>query len=220
MTKSKSKYKTTKYRKRRNSQNMRALPLGQTFKLTTRYIERQLNFNPGAGGLVAPYVFSMNGLYDPNITGVGHQPIGFDQLVGVMYDHYTVIGAKITVTATNTDTTYPQDLVVFLKDGPTTTTDVTDMVENGMCKYKTMSPAGSGGCTQKVVLNCNTSKFFGKKVLQEVQFAGTNSANPAEQVYAHVVIAPGAPQDTSSVYVNVQIDFISVLTEPKQLIGS
>ena len=32
----------------------------------------------------------------PNHTGVGHQPLYFDQLMTI-YNHYIVIGAKITV---------------------------------------------------------------------------------------------------------------------------
>lgn len=40
--------------------------------------------------------FAANGLYDPNITGVGHQPNPFDQLM-LFYTKATVIGSKITL---------------------------------------------------------------------------------------------------------------------------
>ena len=46
------------------------------------------------------YVYSANGLYDPDITGAGHQPMSFDQLIG-MYEHYTVQSGKITVNFVN-----------------------------------------------------------------------------------------------------------------------
>ena len=39
--------------------------------------------------------WSMNGLYDPNITGTGHQPRFFDQYMA-LYGVYCVRGAKIT----------------------------------------------------------------------------------------------------------------------------
>jgi len=41
--------------------------------------------------------FSMNSLFDPNRTGTGHQPYGFDQL-STFYNRYYVTGSKMTVT--------------------------------------------------------------------------------------------------------------------------
>ena len=38
----------------------------------------------------------LNSLFDPNLSGLGHQPRGFDQLMAV-YEKYTVVAAKITV---------------------------------------------------------------------------------------------------------------------------
>lgn len=40
-------------------------------------------------------LFRCNGMYDPNETGVGHQPRFFDEMSG-FYDRYRVIGSKIT----------------------------------------------------------------------------------------------------------------------------
>lgn len=42
------------------------------------------------------YRFTANGLFDPNVTGVGHQPNPFDQLMA-FYSKATVIGSKITL---------------------------------------------------------------------------------------------------------------------------
>ena len=39
----------------------------------------------------------MNSLFDPNRTGTGHQPYGFDQL-STFYNRYYVTGSKMTVT--------------------------------------------------------------------------------------------------------------------------
>ncbi|AYP28731.1 MAG: putative capsid protein [Circoviridae sp.] len=41
--------------------------------------------------------FSMNSLFDPNRTGTGHQPYGFDQLAA-FYGRYYVTGAKMICT--------------------------------------------------------------------------------------------------------------------------
>lgn len=48
------------------------------------------------------YTFAGNSLYDPDITGTGHQPMGFDQWQG-FYNKYTVYGSKIRATFCNVD---------------------------------------------------------------------------------------------------------------------
>ena len=39
----------------------------------------------------------LNGLYDPLITGTGHQPRGFDQVCPVLYASYNVTGCKVLI---------------------------------------------------------------------------------------------------------------------------
>lgn len=46
--------------------------------------------------------YSLNGLYDPNITGVGHQPMGFDELMAI-YTQYKVVSTKVELTWSNPD---------------------------------------------------------------------------------------------------------------------
>ena len=49
---------------------------------------------------------------DPNHTGVGHQPLYFDQLMTI-YNHYIVIGAKITVKFTAYPATIPVNVCLL-----------------------------------------------------------------------------------------------------------
>jgi len=50
-----------------------------------------------SAGSPAIWQFRMNSLYDPDLTGTGHQPQWFDQLSAV-YNNYKVLGSKITCT--------------------------------------------------------------------------------------------------------------------------
>lgn len=56
-------------------------------------------------GAFTNYLFSCNGLFDPDLTGTGTSVLYFAQLAAI-YDHYTVISSSITVepTANNTNT--------------------------------------------------------------------------------------------------------------------
>lgn len=46
-------------------------------------------------GSVAGNVYSANSIFDPDVTGVGHQPLYRDQYAAI-YSKYTVLGSKIT----------------------------------------------------------------------------------------------------------------------------
>lgn len=51
----------------------------------------------GVGG--TEIVWALNGLFDPNISGTGHQPFYFDQLVNCGYQRYKVESVSIKVRA-------------------------------------------------------------------------------------------------------------------------
>lgn len=57
----------------------------------------------GAAGLGATYAFRLNSLYDPNATGLGSQPVGYDQW-SALFNRSTVYRCSITVQMVNTGT--------------------------------------------------------------------------------------------------------------------
>lgn len=54
-----------------------------------------MQLTPGLAS-AAEYTYRCNSLFDPDSTGVGHQPRTFDQWA-LLYNKYTVIGSKITI---------------------------------------------------------------------------------------------------------------------------
>lgn len=192
-------------------------PVPKKMKRTLRYMETATTLNPGVAGLAADYVFSANGLYDPNITGVGHQPIGFDQIM-TMYNHYTVIGAKLTVMAHNGDATYEQFVGVSVQAGTTAITNGQEVIENGLCKFKYLNLSGDSGDKAVITYPLSIGKYMGRSnILSEDDFRGSSTSNPSEQVYFHVFGFPNNSQDTGAIRIDVIIDYITIFTEPKQL---
>jgi len=60
-----------------------------------------MTINPAAGNIGGGlHVFSANSAYDPDVTGVGHQPMYFDNYAA-LYSKYRVNYAKMTVTVIN-----------------------------------------------------------------------------------------------------------------------
>ena len=109
---------------------MVARPLGSTVKAYHRYFSQAITLDPSLGGTPVGYIFSANGLYDPDITGVGHQPVGFDQM-GQMFDHYTVIAAKIRVDFMGFDSNHYHMVGIRLDDNGAVITDSRRLIENG-----------------------------------------------------------------------------------------
>lgn len=92
-----------------------------------RYAER--GAAGSTSGVVGTYVFTLSGLYDPNISGTGHQPMGFDEIMP-FYEHYHVLRADVHVTfeiegngkgfvalKITPDTSVPADPLTLIEEG-------------------------------------------------------------------------------------------------------
>lgn len=220
----KRKFKKRRYR-RRTPLYRNSMGLGNKLVRKTRYVEKNIVLNPSIGGLADSYVFSANGLYDPNVSGAGHQPIGFDQIMN-FYDHYVVLGSKITVRVLNGDTTNSMICGVTLQDNATEVPNATRLIENGRCKWTQLaaantSYAGSSVGPKTLVMKCNPNKFLGRsKPLADSQLKGSASSNPTEQAYWHVFAEPNTTADGGSVQLHVVLDYLVAYIEPKTLIQS
>lgn len=175
-----------------------------------RYTDNLL-INPAASGFVGAETFSANGLYDPFISGIGHQPRGFDQLMA-LYDHYTVIKSTCQVWYTCNPGVAVQ-CILALKDTSTVYTAPNDYTEMRNVKQDV---ATHDSPRIKLNLGYTTRGFLGvQHPLSEKDVQGNISSNPADQAYFHVGISDLNAGDLSNTPVMVQIDYVAVLTEPK-----
>lgn len=159
-----------------------------TFRATLKYFD-WFTLNPAAG-VAGVYQFSANGLYDPNISGSGHQPTGFDQLMAI-YGEYVVIGSTIRVIARSNTDIEPILFGVFTKRSNVTSADFREYVENGNGVYYYCEGMTSGGATiREVKHSCDLSKEAVTNVLTDPDFYGSNTQNPPEQRFYHVVVQP------------------------------
>lgn len=190
-------------------------PIGNKQVCRLRYCD-YIALNPGAGGIAAVHVFAANGLYDPDITGIGHQPSGFDQLMQ-LFDHYTVISAKCRVEAFSADATYGQWIGVATMDQNGVLADQRAYIEGGHSNWNQVSPSTYGYQNAAVVEQTfSCKKFLGRpNPLDEDSLRGNSTQNPAEGAYFHVWCGPGGTLDGAGVNCQVTIDYFAILTEPK-----
>ena len=185
------------------------------YKASLRYVE-EYPLNSGAAS-VGTYVFSANGLYDPNITGTGHQPAGFDSLM-LSFEHYTTVYAVATVRFRNQMTNYPIYVGVSLNAGNTPVTDHVVLLENGQCVSAELEWAGSATSIVKLVMPISIGKFGGvPSLLSNPSYQGSVAANPVEQSYFHLSV--WNPADTTVVTTNfsITIDYTAWFVEPRKV---
>lgn len=192
-----------------------------------KFIKSQLYYDYGivrtsTAGSMAVYAFSANGLYDPNITGTGHQPIGFDQMM-TMYEHYTVIRSHIKVNFFNSSAE-PSRVAVYLSPD-NTPPSITSVMENGLVRTRMISgDTGAGEHRQtSIELTCDVPKYFGKTyqaVLGDANLQGDIASNPPEQVYFIIACWNPIGIDDVNLGLDVVLSYDSMYWEPKKLASS
>ncbi len=206
-------------RKRKsNSWAIARFPFGKRKMASLRY-NTFITVNPLAGGAVNEHFFTANGLFDPDISGTGHQPLGFDQLMAI-YDHFVVIGARISCWVTSIDTTYPQLVSLSVNDDTTGFTSITNVIENGTCKWRLFNPitAGAASAPKLMTYNVNPNKFLSRsKPMADPQLKGSVSGNPQEQCYFVIACQPTTSVDSAGIQVAVTIDYKAIFFEPVDL---
>lgn len=205
-------------RRRKANLRKRHLAIGGPTKevVKLRYVgatSLDISLTPGNS-----HLFQANSMYDPDHTGVGHQPRQFDQRM-TMFDHYTVLGSKITVQAVNNQTT-PQGVIVActLQDDNVALVSLDDLMEYPKKRHR-ITTAQQPRCT--FTQNYSCKKFFHTKPLTDVNQRGSIVSNPLEGayfgIYAHTM---DNVTGTGSVDFIVTMDFIVAFTERKQPIKS
>lgn len=115
-------------------------PFAQRYITKMKYSENVLT------STLSPfYRFRLNGLNDPNLSGVGHQPHGYDQL-SVLYNRYRVIACDWTIHAYPTTGSNPIRVAAQPSNDIVSPTGVADIVESPRTKWMVAVVGGSSPC--------------------------------------------------------------------------
>jgi len=183
---------------------------------TTRALRYSSSFYlAGTSGVVATNVLSANGLYDPEITGGGHQPMGFDQMM-LSYQHFTVTHARLLVTFHNLVASTP--VVSIRLDGNTTPITVVDQIlEFGLNNHAVLEAKGTFGASHVLESKLAIATYEGvDDPVDVLELRGTIAANPTEQAYFHVQAWDNSGT-TTNILCEIVLEFRAVFTEPRIL---
>lgn len=144
-----------------------------------------------ASGVMGFHVFAGNNLYDPNQTGAGQQPAGYDQLTAI-YDRYCVYGCKVAVNMQSLQGTGAANssfsaAIVPYTDSNAAVDTTEEMWMNPKGKWSSISNQYDG-VSKGLWLSSYSSpmEMFGKskqQVLTEDNFSAAVTTGPAYSFY-------------------------------------
>jgi len=161
------------------------------------------------------YIFSVNGIFDPNITGTGGQPMGFDQMM-LWFNHYTVLRARMRLIAANSSTSLMPMIGIAVSGTTTIVSSIEQLVETGDVTSHWLGFAGQAGSQVRLDRSVACGPFQGvDDVLDDPNMRGDAASNPTEQMYFH--INTWNPVNATQVTTNFQvvIEYDVVFHEPR-----
>lgn len=177
---------------------------------------------PNTGSAIHHY-FSANGIYDPNITGTGHQCIGFDQMM-LSFEQYTVVKSKAALTYVPPATGSSFRLSLSLSPDAASSNDPLLLMENGLIASSASTLTGTAVGLQAKQMShaCDVTSYFGRASAQDLlddpNLYGTASSNPTEQVYYDIAgWLPYGLGGATTVSFEMYIEFDVIFWEPRKL---
>jgi len=183
---------------------------------TLKYCESYTQVNPGAGQSSA-YIYRANDLFDPNYTGVGHQPTGFDQYMA-MYNKFVVIASKIKVIGFNNDAE-TNDVIggIAIMDNVTVQTTAENYMEQPLADWSIIT--GGAGAASSVNRTAFDSKVWSNTdIYTNDLLFGSSSSTPTKMWYYHVfAAATEATANPGNINFAVEIEYKVKFFDPKSV---
>lgn len=128
-------------------------------------------------------LIALNGLFDPDLTFIGHQPMGFDQWMA-FYSKYEVRASKISLQLTNNGTVEFRSIIY-------PSTDIIPVSPTGTAVEQPYSRnivlGDNVGQPSKYVSNYITVKKLEGRNIDSINFTGNSVSNPAATLYWHIL---------------------------------
>lgn len=126
--------------------------------------------------------FRLNSLFDTDLTGVGHQPYGYDQLA-TLYNRYRVISTSYSIIGYNS---VPIRLIALPGNESVSPADPSNAMENPRAKWVVQLP---GGNTKTLKGRCYMPSIVGRSKQQYMaddRYQAETTTNPLESVVLNV----------------------------------
>jgi len=163
---------------------------------------------------IGNYNWACNSIYDPNLTGTGHQPYGHDTYASI-YNQYTVLKAKITFRVSGNPNQF--NWGGGIEDTLVPSAGLQDLwMERPTYKARIQAPAGAPD-NNPITLYWDRAKRFPHEDLYRTVSAPFG-ANPSEVEVFNIVLQNATSTGVlGTCHVTVQIDYTCEFYELKDL---
>jgi len=167
-------------------------------------------------GAWAYWQFAINNAYDPDYTGIGHQPMLFDQMT-TLYKDYRVVGFKISAYASNNTTERPFVLTML---GTATVSGASS--EEQLIEIPNLQKRVKFGGSNYQVLSASSKvkpwKVLGVKksaYMSDDQYKGVTTGAPAVIPYMTVYAQPFDQVTSTTIFLYAVIEMDVLYSSPK-----
>lgn len=181
--------RTRKPRARVTVNRFSTLPLFPSSRVVPLAYSDRPGLAEAAGGAGITYAYSLNSLFDPNATGTGNQPVGFDE-ISAIYGQYRVLRCSVRITFMNASTTVSAICGAFATYQPTAPANPDAWV----CQPygKTDRIEAMGGMSSRVVeMDLDIPAVLGvtkQQYASDMDYVGTPSGSPTRQAYLMIYL--------------------------------
>jgi len=209
------------YKKRTSIRTLQGVPSGipKTRLCKLRYNE--ISLLTASTGVLNTYKYRANSIFDPNYTGTGHQPMGFDTWAS-LYNHYHVLSSKIVARPMDNESLMSTALTgIYLSDDSSVPySDSTGFIEAKRGTHAIVLPRMS--TSPRLRASFNQKRFFNltkNSPADRSSMAAAVTADPAEEAL-YIIWLQSLVAETSTVYYDITIEYIVQFFEPKDLAQS
>lgn len=199
-------------------------PLPERYKAKFRYSQTVQVMTGTAGVTGTSQRFSLSSMYDPDFTGLGHQPYGFDQF-DAFYGKYKVDKAKVTLIWSTVGASSDVACISAIQPSNVASnisnTNLDTLIEKQICNSIYLSPSGNNRVVEQT-FTVDLRKIFGVKSGQydDEAYEAAFNASPTNQVYLDVNVASPSGAGSVSTTCSVLIEYMSTLFNRKALPAS
>ena len=171
------------------------------------------------------HTYRANSIFDPDYTGVGHQPRFRDVLAGI-YERYAVESSTIEVTFWTAGSSSSGQCNVYVTTRPTVNDEPSvlsqwdTIEENGSIKTKPLGARDGGTDVTKIVAKYSTKQMFGASAMQEDDLSALFGSNPSKSPIFVVGMCPINTADIiGSIRFTVKLKFNLIAYRRKHDLG-
>ncbi len=178
----------------------------------------------GTSGVLGEQVVACGDIFDPDRTGVGHQPLGHDQW-SAFYGAYIVVRSKIQVwyMYNQAQAVSTQPVVGMFRDDTTALLSSTwdALVEQGRSKYLVV-PASLNVVSpdaNMLTLDYDAKRDFNLTDIRdnESRIGAATGASPSDNMFYHIWAQSVDQATTSAVMLVYTVDYDVIFSKPKEL---